>query len=353
MHLVVTKGVMAALIVGMITPTSLTAEDKILEEVKAGHRAARQSIRTFSASVLGEKELPQRTTMDTGRYWRAGDLVRIQRGKEGDWTADYLVKDGEIREVYRNQWTGGRVGFHKARRTPATDFLSGCDVWREMLIDHCGPEGGQIAYDRLLELAQVTTTTKYERRENRQYAKVSLSYSSRKGFQTRLVLWHDVGCNYLIRKIDVAFPGTDKTSVGTITEFAEPDPGVFVPLGCRWEYYEKGKFESSRLTTLSDVQVNKPIQPSIFTLPAIPSGTLLDDSIEGTRGLVGSDWRPIGRREPFKTQQPVPTLSSSVYDAPSTREPASAGWWVTVASCAVLAAALSYLIFRRIRPAPE
>src|SRR5205823_2937446 len=97
----------------------------------------------------------------SGKYWRVGDVVHIQEGKEGTATDDYLVKGGEIRQVGRSEWAGGRPQYHKVLRRPATDFLSICDIWREMMIDLVGPEGGQVSFDRWLELSrEVAATTR-------------------------------------------------------------------------------------------------------------------------------------------------------------------------------------------------
>jgi hypothetical protein len=166
------------------------------------------------------------------------------------------------------------------------------------------------------------------------------------------VLWHDVGCNYLIRKLESTYPQLKQSGNVTVTEFAEPQPGVFIPTRARRESYQRGELKSVRVTYLTDVRVNEPIPQAALSLPAIPSGTMLDDTIDGTRGKVGADWRPIGPRRKALGRQlvaPSPAEGSSTWDAPSSSEAASPWWWVTALAGGLFALSLGYLLVCRLR----
>jgi hypothetical protein len=347
------RGVISALfaLLAFAMPARSRAEDPLLNEVKAGHRAARQAIRTFSATVTFTTELPALGNVGGGRYRRVGDTVHIQVGKEGVWTADNLVKGGEIRGVDRAKWSAGRPQLFGASRRPATDFLSGCDVWREMMLELAGPDGGQLPYDRVLEVARVSAASR-RRKDGREYVIVPLAFTSSRGQESRAVPWHDVGCNYLIRKLEASYPGTETSGIVTVTEFAEPRPGVFFPVRCTREDLRDGKLRAVRVTSLTDVRVNEPIPPDSLSLPAIPSGTILYDTIDGTKGKVGADWRPIGpRRKAIGTllTSPSAPAGGSAWEAPSSSEPDSPWWWVAALSGGGLALSLGYLLVRRLR----
>ncbi len=331
----------------------LRAADPLLEEVQASHRAARQAIRTLSASVVVETEQPVRAIVRTGRYWRSGDTVRIQEGKEGEGTVDYLVKGGETRVVSRLKWSAGKPRYHDARRRPASDLVCLCDLWREMLIELVVAGGGQVPYDSMLEATREYAATRRERREGRAFVKVSRTYNS-SGDEVRLTLWHDVGCNYLIRKLDSYYPKYGSGGTATITEFAEPQPGVFVPVRAVIETTSYTKQKSVRVTSVADLRVNETMSPATLALPPIPNGTVLDDTIRGANGKVRSDWQPVGPQEKTYGVQVGASASpdeSSVWDAPSTSEPTSVWWWVTAVAGGMLAISLGLLLVSRVRAA--
>jgi hypothetical protein len=290
----------------------------------------------------------------TGRYWRAGDTVRIQEGEEGKWTADYLVKGGETRAVSRLNWSGGKPRYHDARRRPASDLVCLCDLWREMLIELVVSGGGQVSYDSMLEATREYAATRRERREGRAFVKVSRTYRHSSGDEVQFTLWHDVGCNYLIRKLESYYPKYGSGGTAAITEFAEPQPGVFVPVRAVIETTSFTKQKSVRVTSVADLRVNETMSPATLALPPIPNGTVLDDTIRGTNGKVRSDWQPIGPQGKADGVQVGPSDSpreSSVWDAPSTSEPASVWWWVTAVAGGTLAISLGLLLVSRMRAA--
>jgi hypothetical protein len=331
--------------------TDSTAEQpELLSIVRAGHRSARESIRTYSATVTVEVTFSKQPTMVlTGRYWRSLDLVRVLE-KEGKGTDDYLVKDSEIHQVGQGaDPKSGRVHYAATRRS-ATQILCVLDVWNRMMIDFIGPNnGGRYDFDRFLEFAKEAPKAVREKSGGHNCIRVDLSYMA--GSEQKATLWFDMDHNYLIRKKTVGPKGSSSSYESEIIEFAEPEPGVFIPIKCRGRGFNDGAPTSIEETTLTDVKVNKPIPNTVFQLPAIPSGTILDDRIERKRYPIDSNWHPIGPATQLAEviENSKSERQASDYHAQSTSEPVPFSRWLIITSLFVLVIASSFLVYRRLR----
>jgi hypothetical protein len=171
------------------------------------------------------------------------------------------------------------------------------------------------------------------------------------GDEWSLTFWHDVQCNYLIRKKSAIFGDKNKNTPFEyeILEFREAVPGVFVPLRSRLRGYENGKLHVEQITTLSNVRVNEPIAKDVFVLPPVPAGTVLHDKIEGTRYPIDANWKPIGPKT-SSPLIPIPNLPSGLaidYHAQTEEEPKPLTRWLLPASIVVLAMAGACWIYRR------
>ena len=140
----------AGLCLCLVLPATGTTDDNLVRLVRDGHRAARESIRTLSATVTIEEMLPKRGVREQGRYWRSGTTAHLQQGREGGHTHDALMKGGEIRIVGRTWAAGKQTPTGTALRQPSTASFGICDAWGEMLIELNGPDGAQLDLDRIL-----------------------------------------------------------------------------------------------------------------------------------------------------------------------------------------------------------
>jgi hypothetical protein len=319
---------------------------ELLEQVRAGHRASREAIRTLSATVAIERLHPTRSVIMEGKYWRSLDLVRVQEGKEGAACNDYLRKNDEVRQVGRS-WGAGKGVQYMATRKPASDFFCTCDAWRQMMIDIPGPNGGQLSYDRLLEVSSRPPEARRDTLDGRACIRVSLTMVSDAGVEQHVTLWHDVGYNYFVRKL-VATIGADK-GVRRITEFAEPSPGIVFPVRCQGEHFRDGELLGSEATTLKDLVINKPLPDALLVLPSIPRDTTLQDKVLGLTGPIDSGWNPIGPMKPLPKAVHAGPAPGAVpaHTAPSTAERIASSWWVVAASFGVLLLAAVIALIRR------
>ncbi|MBX9628125.1 MAG: hypothetical protein K2X82_30285 [Gemmataceae bacterium] len=347
----------AGLCLALAAPAAVIADD-LVREVRDGHRAARESIRTLSAVVTVEKVHPTRSVTHRGRYSRSGSTVRIHEDFAGGGTDDVFLKGGEIREFNRGAQAGRTAPkVLSAFRRPQTAGLGPCDAWENMLIELTGPDG-PLDLDRTLETSTRPVRADRDTVDGRACVRLRLErvYPST-GARQEVTLWHDIGRNYLVCKLTSAYP--DEPSAGTSTlrvmDYIEPSPGVVFPVQVRREYFVDGKLASAAVATLSEVEINKPIPAAALALPAIPSGTVVRDEIEGKEGPVDSDWRPLGPPKPL-TQFPTPAQQAPAAvaeGAPSTSEPVSSAGWVLYASAGVLVAAVGVVVVRRVRAARQ
>lgn len=326
-------------------------QQDLLSLVREGHRAARQSIHTFSATVTHKITFSNQMVMTiSAKYWRSFDTVHIQE-KQGGGTDDVLLKDGEIRQVGRPVNPRGESAGYLAARRSAVETLAQCDVWSLMRIDFAGPNGGHYDFDRFLEFAQGPPQVKRVKEGGRDCVRLTLSAVSTTGLVQHATLWHDVGHNYLVWKMAVTYENHSDRGETEILEFVEQVPGVFVPTKCRKAAYRDGQLNGHEEITLSDVEVNRPLPPGALQLPAIPAGTMLDDHISGTSYPINENWEAIGPASPL-LQLTVPGKSEaerSDYHSQSTSEAKPVSSLILPASLLILVSACAYLIYRHYR----
>jgi hypothetical protein len=348
------------LCLSLVASTAAAADDELVRQVRDGHRAARESIRTFTAKITFEKIHPEKGVIAQGRYWRSGSTVRIQEGPgEGIQTEDTRIRGGETRELNR-KWDAKKpspMGF--ALRRPGDVFISFCDVWREMMIEQGCPAGG-LGLDRILETADGPVRANRENLEGRPCIRLRytlLHGMTPKGTRAKEVIsqWHDIGRNYLIRQLisEPEGPLSSKNII-RVTDFIEPSPGVVFPVRVQRDHYKKGELFQTNVVAVTDAVINKPIPAADLELPAAPRGTILKDQIENRQGPIDSDWKPIGAMTPLAPRAVPPAnrapLAAIVESGPSTSEPVSSARWILVASTGVLLLAAGVVVARRLWP---
>jgi hypothetical protein len=164
------------------------------------------------------------------------------------------------------------------------------------------------------------------------------------------VLWHDVGRNYLVRKLEIIYLDPANRFEAENVEFAEPQPGVFVPTRCVRRTWTGDQY-SEFVTSLSNVVVNQPVPDQVFRLPPVPPGTELHDEVRGTKYRINGQWGRIGAEEPLvKLSVAMPSAEEAGgYRSQSEGEEWPAVWWVLPVALVVLAAAVGIRLYRRYR----
>jgi hypothetical protein len=336
---------------------------EFLSIVRARHRVARESIRTFSADVTTETTFPKKEEFCRGHYWRSFSTVRLQEFYSNSSSIqDALLKDSEIRQVGRPRIPNDQRRYG-AGRSSSADLLGLCDLWRDMLVEFVGPSGNRYDFDRFLGLTKRQPRANKDTIDGRDCIRVSMKYDAAEmGGESSFTFWHDINCNCLIRKEVATFGDKDSLYEHEILEFREAAPGVFVPLCSRFRQYDKGELRQERMTTLSNVHVNEAIARDVCVLPPVPAGTVLTDHIEGTIYPIDENWKRIGPATPLELTPVGPTTSSAGAASPNrspapaneyrgqlAEEPKSDAPWVLLAAVVILAALGAYWFHDRRR----
>jgi hypothetical protein len=279
------------------SPTNAGEDSDLLSTVRAHHRAARESIRTLRADITMETTFPKQELLRKGKIWRSFNTVRVQEFPDASGFEDFLLSESEIRQVGRSREPDG--GFHyNASRSPASGQFCFCDVWRAMLFDFYGPTSARCNYDGFLDSARSNPRTRKEKIDGRDCVRVSMTCDTLKGDEWTIDFWHDVECNYFIRREVAQFGKQNEPVHYDILEFTEAAPGVFVPIRSRLQSFRKGELKSEEQMSLTDLQVNEEIPKDAFLLPSVPAGTILRDQIEGATYPIDENWKRIGAAEP-------------------------------------------------------
>jgi hypothetical protein len=272
----------------------------LLSIVRAQHRAARESIRTLSANVTSEVTFPKKRGIARGNYWRFFNTVRVQEFFPNGVFQETLVKDGEIRTVGRPPVSKDRSHRSGAERRSSATFLGNCDAWRYLLIEFIGPSEARYDFDHFIALAKSPPRTSRDTIDGHDCIRISMKLDTDTGKEWSFTFWHDIECNYLIRKEVATFGKEDMPTEYEVLEFLEAAAGMFVPICARLRSYDKGKLRAEEMFTLSSVHVNEDISKDMFVLPAVPAGTMVYDRIEGTRYPVDKNWERIGTAVPLE-----------------------------------------------------
>ncbi len=321
-------------------------EGDLLQTVRTHHRAASELIRSFAATFQCEATYPKAEAISRGDYRRSLGTVRIHEGVEGQWTSDILIANGETRIVGTNL-TSANQREYRAERASSAQMVGLSDMWMGMLMVIVGPKGQPMSIDRILESAKRPPSATKVTEDGRKCVRVSIDYDEADGREVQLTLWHDIDCNYLVRKRTVTTKGTDWRSVSTVTEFAEPAPGVFVPSKCRGQTFVESKLVKEWLITMSGLSVNFEVRPNVLQLPAFPSGTVLHDRINETKYQIDSEWHQIGPASPDRVLKVAsPSPGQSDFTSQSRSEPTPSARRLISLSLALLVGIAIYVAFR-------
>lgn len=330
-------------------PPVARAED-LASQVREGHRAARESIRTLTATVTYETVHPTPGVIGKARYWRSGDVVRVQEGLEGAASDDFLMKAGEIRQVART-WKDSKLERVVAARRGGDGLFCRFDAWRGMMIGMTGPNSGLLDLDAFLAVTDGPIRADLDTLDGRSCVRLRFSMTGATGWKASTSQWHDIGQNYLIRRRVVDYAGSPAfRTIEQVVDFAEHHPGVVFPTGVRSEHYRGGKLHSVEQMILTDLVINKPIPATLLALPAVPHGTLLKDRLNGRQGPIDSGWKPMGPMTPLDPPVVKAMPPSDVTDAePSATESKPFAVWLLSGSLVVTTAAVGLLVVRRLR----
>jgi hypothetical protein len=159
----------------------------------------------------------------------------------------------------------------------------------------------------------------------------------------------DPAANYLVRKATYIL-SRGYVHEHEVVQFNEVGPGLYFPERITGRSENDGKQDTSLLTTISDVRVNKPLPRDVFAF-RFPNRVMLTDDIRNTQYRVDPMGNPTSKETPLGPRQPSPASQN----APATlgtvteEEPQSLTRWILPVSLGILlvAAVAAYLRRRR------
>lgn len=343
--------------------TQAMGGEELLQLVRDAHRAARESIQTFSGRVQfdmtgydaqGSKPPVKHTC--SGRFWFSPKTMRSQVS-EFDENIDSLWDNSVRKYVVRKEIGGkpaaaaGRSSFTHRHGVRCDPFVSG------LLAFNPPPVSDRVPFEELVDRASKINKVERKQVGGRELIMVQLFFdkSERHPPPTNLDIYFDAGVNYLVRKITITFLTTNYRLENEVLEFKECRPGLFFPehmAGSAWLTNKVKDFDSR--TSFSEVQINQPLPREIFNFK-YPNGVSLRDNIRGCEYRVDADGNPISQEVPYVHEPPN---QASAANAPITgtetqEEPKSATRWILPISLGILIVAGVAAYRRRLRRQAE
>jgi hypothetical protein len=330
-------------------------DDELLRVVQDGHRAAIESIRTFSCRAELKFEPTQPLARQTAEYWRSGRdfRVRVKSFGSRDDECDTLVRDGVVKQYESYPWRKGESARHGLIGVRDQPFS--CNPWAYGLLTFPGQTKYRVPLDELLTDAHRVQSVRRDTRDGRALIHLDLSHD-----RARLDIWFDPAVNYLARIVRVrAEPpaGGPIDSVATVTEFREVAPGIYFPTRVHQQSTTGGDAKSDKwAATFTDITVNKPLPPDSLTL-RFPPGIMVSDLVRN--GVFRTDERgeptlpalnSRGVRYTLGTSPPVPSDYQHLVPQPasvSLEEPRSLTRWLLPAGLVLVAVGVLLKVARR------
>jgi hypothetical protein len=307
--------------------------DALLKRVTAAHRAAREAITTVDARYVCEGIVPEKAVLDSGRYIRTPNAVRVLQGQEGKSSFDILVSAGESRMVSR-QWSTGKTRFDASRASSA-QTIGLCDVWHGLLFTFFARENQPVTFERFVEFASEPPQVRQEQIDGREviHVRVAIENASKRNLFS---FEFDQGKNYLVRRVKFWREGADGHSEAEINEFVEARPGVFLPLKCHRKSFWQGKLVNESIVSIKDQKVNEPVDERLLLLPPIPSGTVVHDRARELKYKIDTNWKQIGTSTPSPIYKIGGPHDETRFDGPSQSEPTKKTHWVFLISALLI-----------------
>jgi outer membrane lipoprotein-sorting protein len=322
-------------------------DEELIQLVRDAHRAARESIQTFSGRVefaltMYDKQgsKPSLKHSCSSQFWLSPRAMRAKISENNENT-DSLWDNSVRRSVIRTE-IGGQPAAAAARDAFMHRHGTRCDPFvRGLLVFNPPNTSDFVPFEELLERA--TKLKKVERKQvgDKELILVQLFFDKSKKSDASISvdIYFDSGVNYLVRHVTYNFLDSNYRWDDEVLEFKEHKPSLFFPermTGSSQLLTNKAKGYDST-TRFSDVQINQPLPGDIFNFK-YPHGVSLRDNIRGSEYRVDADGNPISQQIPYVHEPPPPGSAGDV-PIPGTEtqeEPQSATRWILPISLGIL-----------------
>lgn len=356
MRLFLTRGCwVAGVVLALGSWTGDAHADDLIKDVARRNRAAVEAIHTLSCQYSKARyDESGKLVEQYGevKYWRSGPNWRSKWTHKGEWV-DAVCDDQQIRTRSSGPKlpsVGGLVAVWSGLPGPHGD------PWLDTLVTSIGdPAKGP---KPLLFEDQMTYPGKRSarREEVGGVSFVVVANNSEDGYYSS-ELWFDPRANYLkSRSVTTAKPGSPRWPAGRsevgsrteVTRFAEPAPGVFFPAEVTKVQTMGGKFQYREVGQVTNIRINAPLPPDIFSLNHVP-GDRVNDHLQGKTYTISPDGKSQTNVRPVAPLTP-PVGAPEVAELTETKaEPRSVTVWLLPLSAGLIGVGGILLYIRRRR----
>jgi hypothetical protein len=267
----------------------------LLELAQNAHRAAVESLESVECdvAVMRSQHGEASHKIAQGHYARSGAAVRVQE-ETARGTQDGVLKDSAATVLGKERARPGeRPVTGSAVRSSLAEVAFSCDIWSQMLMQFHAPGQSRCrSLDEVLANALASPEVTKVQEGGNEYVQIDVVIARTGGTDAHMQLLLDPRVNYLVKR-EVLGPYSRTQAVFEVREFAEPIPGVFMPVAAIAQTSTDGREQSRLEIKLSNVRINQPVSADRFDIK-IPAGTLVQDRIRHKQYKVGPDGRPSG-----------------------------------------------------------
>ncbi|MBC7853064.1 MAG: hypothetical protein IAF94_06485 [Pirellulaceae bacterium] len=355
---------LAASVLGAQVFVSPTSAEDLLEEVRAGNKAAIESIRTLSCRMTVASPISKLgpVTPTTADYWSSMDSWRLRSpGGDAAYPAETVKHNFTIRTMYHRRSEASKV-LYIERATP-DEMAHRFNVHGRGLLTLCGPAYSALPLEKLLLAEHKIRQITRQRHQGHECIVLRIWVPLTPEQSGEYEIWFDTEVNYLACKLIGDFTRTTRGKSrreSQVLRFTEAAPGIYFPVEADTKFYRDGKVTHHDVVTFSEIRVNEPLPPDIFDLPIPPSSTVVDHiqdrhyKVDANGKVVGEE-RPVDKLMPLGVASVVPPASPdgspAVAQLATTTEPQPVTRWIMYGFLALLTVTGGIWYFRRLRAA--
>jgi hypothetical protein len=337
----------------LLVPAALSANEALLDELRAGNHAALESIHTLYCRVHRSSPVSARGPIaeSSGEFWWSGGSRRVRSTVNGQ-LSDSVVHDFTQRSLAKSSNRNGQedIRFFIKRAVPDEPHAQ-FDPWGGGLLKLCGPRGRPLTLEQLLTGPHVIDEVERVVEAGRELILVGLTIELSGGASGRFKIWFDPSVNYLARKLVGTTSSMDSKASNSrreseVLQFKEAAPTVYIPEIAETRFFQEETLVHHDVFRFTDIRVNQPLPPEIFEI-SVPPGARVIDSIQDQEYTLDARGNKIGDGRALAKFAPLP--AGNVQGEATAEEPKSMVRWLIPASLTVIGAAGALWLFRQWR----
>lgn len=338
---------------------AIRAQD-LLAEVRAGNKAALDSIRTLFCRMTVETPVSPVSRSETSPvdYWQSGDSHRI-RFSDAFQLTDAVRHNG----VNRSSSLSQERNIFSIRPVQTDERTGRFDPYGSGLLKLFGPKGWRLTLEKILSQPHKIKSVARQPLDGHDCVVVKMSFKLEGELTGNFEIWFDPKVNYLARKLIGDFTGPPDRPMARresqVLKFVEVATGIHFPVEAETKFTSNDKLTQHDVVTFSDIRINQPLPADIFALPIPPNSKVLD-AIQDREYTVDASGKEYGPSRPLAKGMPAPAGKSGqapgsppsppvVAQTATTKEPEPVTRWVLYGLLLVLAIAGSIWYVRRLR----